>query len=67
MAIMTGIHNAFPADIINGNNPITEKKLLEGEGQYSLCKNAPWFQFQRPANNNVAGGGKDSKTPHHPT
>jgi hypothetical protein len=33
-AIMAGIHNVFPADIIDKNNPISEKKLLKGEGQW---------------------------------
>jgi hypothetical protein len=30
-AIMAGIHNIFSVDIIDGNNPISEKKLLKGE------------------------------------
>jgi hypothetical protein len=37
-AIMTGIHDVFPADIVDSNDPISEKKLLKGEGQYSLFK-----------------------------
>jgi hypothetical protein len=45
-AIMTGIHNVFPADIVDGNDPISEKKLLKGEGQYSLFKTLlPWLRF----------------------
>ncbi len=44
-AVMTGIHNVFPADIINGNNPISEKKLFKGEGQYSLFKKLLGFDF----------------------
>jgi len=31
-AIMTGIHDVFPADIVDSNDPISEKKLLKGEG-----------------------------------
>jgi hypothetical protein len=26
MAVMTGIHDVFPANIVDGNNPILEKK-----------------------------------------
>ncbi len=44
-AIMTGIHDVFPADIIDSNNPISEKKLLKGEGQYSLFKTLLGFHF----------------------
>jgi hypothetical protein len=34
-AIMRGIHDVFPADIIDSNDPISEKKLKKGEAQYS--------------------------------
>jgi hypothetical protein len=44
-AIMTDIHNVFPTDIINSNVPISEKKLLKGEGQYSLLKMLLGFDF----------------------
>ncbi len=44
-AVMTGIHNVFPANIIDGNDPISEKKLLKGEGQYSLSKTLLGFDF----------------------
>ncbi len=42
-----GINNVFPANIINGNDPILEKKLLKlkGEGQYFLFKTLPGFVF----------------------
>jgi hypothetical protein len=36
--VMTGIHDVFPANIVDANNPISEKKLLKGEGQYSTPK-----------------------------
>ena len=42
---MTGIHNVFPADIIDSNDPISKKKLLKGEGQYSLLKMLFGFDF----------------------
>jgi len=44
-AIMTGIHDVFPTDIIDSNDPISEKKLLKGEGQYSLFKTLFGFHF----------------------
>jgi hypothetical protein len=34
-AVMTGIHDVFPPDDINNDNPISEKKLKKGEGTYS--------------------------------
>ena len=43
--IMTGIHDVFPADIVDSNDPISEKKLLKGEGQYSLFKTMMGFDF----------------------
>jgi hypothetical protein len=44
-AIMTGIHDVFPTDIVDSNDPISEKKLLKGEGQYSLFKRLLGFEF----------------------
>ena len=45
MAIMTGIHDVLPADIVDSNDPISEKKLLKGEGQYALFKTMLGFDF----------------------
>jgi hypothetical protein len=45
MAIMSGIHDVFPADLVDNNNPISEKKLLKGEGQYALIKMILGFKF----------------------
>jgi hypothetical protein len=45
IAVMTGIHDVFPADIIDDNDPILEKKLLKGEGQSSLIKTLFGFEF----------------------
>ncbi len=42
---MTGIHDVFPADVVNGNNPISNKILKKGEGQYSLFKTLLGFDF----------------------
>jgi hypothetical protein len=42
---MAGIQDVFPADTIDGNNPICEKKLLKGEGQYALFKTLLGFDF----------------------
>jgi hypothetical protein len=44
-AIMAGIHDVFPADIVDSNDPISEKKLLKGEGQYLLFKTLLGFDF----------------------
>ena len=44
-AVMTGIHDVFPADMHDGNDPISEKKLLKGEGQYSMLKTLLGFDF----------------------
>jgi hypothetical protein len=44
-AIMTGIHNVFPTNITDSEDPILEKKLLKGEGQYSLIKTLLGFDF----------------------
>ncbi len=47
MAIMTGIHDIFPGDVVDGSIPISEKKLLKGEGQYSIFKTLLGFNFDR--------------------
>jgi hypothetical protein len=44
-AIMQGIHDVFPADIVDINNPISEKKLKKGEGRYSTFKTLLGFDF----------------------
>jgi hypothetical protein len=44
-AVMTGIHDVFPTNIIDSDNPILEKKLLIGEGQYSFVKTLLGFDF----------------------
>ena len=43
MGTMTGIHDVFPADDIDSNNPISEKKLKQLDGEYSTKKNHPRF------------------------
>jgi len=44
-AVMTGIHDVFPANINKGDDPISEKKLLKGDSQYSLMKTLLQFDF----------------------
>jgi hypothetical protein len=45
-AVMTGIHDIFPAnDIDDSNDPISEKKLKKLEGQYSTEKTLLGFDF----------------------
>ena len=42
---MEGIHDVFPADSNDGNDPISEKKLLKGDGQYAALKTILGFKF----------------------
>ena len=42
---MTGIHDVFPADEINSNDPISEKKLKQLDGEYSTKKIILGFDF----------------------
>jgi hypothetical protein len=45
-AVMTGIHDVFPAnDEDDGDDPISEKKLKKLEGQYSTIKTLLGFDF----------------------
>jgi hypothetical protein len=45
-AVMTGIHDVFPAnDDDYGDDPISEKKLKKCEGQYSTVKTLLGFDF----------------------
>ena len=46
VAVMTGIHDVFPAnDDDNGDDPISEKKLKKLKGQYSTIKTLLGFDF----------------------
>jgi hypothetical protein len=44
-AVMTGIHDVFPPNGDNSNDPILEKKLLKEEGRYSTQKTLLGFDF----------------------
>ncbi len=44
-AIMEGIHDVFPPDSDDDNNPILQKKLLKDEGRYMLLKTLLGFEF----------------------
>ena len=45
-AVMMGIHDIFPAnDLDDGDDPISEKKLKNLEGQYSTEKTLLGFDF----------------------
>ena len=49
-AIMTGIHNVFPADIDNSNDPISEKKLLKGVGfDFDGKQKTMWLEEEKRA------------------
>ncbi len=42
---MTGIHDVFPPDADDSNDPISEKKLQQQEGQFSMRKTLLGFDF----------------------
>ncbi len=42
---MTRIHDVFPAGEINSNDPISEKKLKQLDGEYSTKKTILGFDF----------------------
>jgi hypothetical protein len=44
-AVMTGIHDVFPADEDEDEDPILLKKLMKGEGEYSTMKTLLGFDF----------------------
>jgi hypothetical protein len=44
-AVMTGIHGIFPPDTDDSNDPISEKKMMKKEGQYSTLKTLLGFNF----------------------
>jgi hypothetical protein len=44
-AVLTKIHNIFPSNITNKDNPISEIKIIKGEGQYSTLKILLGFNF----------------------
>jgi hypothetical protein len=43
--IMEGIHDVFPLEQDDSNNPILEKKLHKTEGQYATLKTILRFNF----------------------
>ncbi len=45
MGTMTGIHDVFPADKIDSNDPTSEKKLKQLNGEYSTTKTILGFDF----------------------
>jgi hypothetical protein len=44
-AIMEGIHDIFPPDDDDANDPISEKKLLKRDGQYDVLKTLLGIEF----------------------
>jgi hypothetical protein len=42
---MNGIHDVFPANKCDSNDPISEKKLLQLDGEYSTTKTIFGFEF----------------------
>jgi hypothetical protein len=43
--IMHGIHEVFPPEAEDSNDPILEKKLKKGKGMYKTRKTLPGFNF----------------------
>jgi hypothetical protein len=48
-AVVTGIHDVFLPDCDDGNDPISEKKLLKDEGRYTTQKTLLGFDFDGTA------------------
>jgi hypothetical protein len=46
MAVMMGIHDVFPPDNNDSNDPISERKLINNEGRYSIQKTLLGFNFE---------------------
>ena len=44
-AVMTGIHDVFPADEVDGEDPVSHKKLLKQEAMWALTKDILGFTF----------------------
>ncbi len=44
-AVMHGIHDVFPADDNDANNPVSKNKLMKGEGAMSTTKTILGFNF----------------------
>ncbi len=42
---MAGIHDVFPADDVDSNDPISEKKLKQEDGEYATKKIILGFEF----------------------
>jgi hypothetical protein len=57
-AMMTGIHDVFPADDDDENNPISLKKLRKAEGEWGLLKEMLGFDFDGLAKTMQLGQGK---------
>ena len=48
-AVMTGIHDVFPADAEDSNDPISLKKLVKKDGEWDLKKGILGFDFDGEA------------------
>jgi hypothetical protein len=48
-ALMHGIHDVFPADEVDENDPISLKKLKKCDGEWALVKDMLGFQFDGEA------------------
>jgi hypothetical protein len=57
-AMMHGIHDVFPPDEIDANDPISLKKLLKLEGEWSTLKELLGFDFDGDEKTMILGEGK---------
>jgi hypothetical protein len=48
-AVLHGIHDVFPADDVDSEDPISLKKLLQKDGQWALLKDCLGFTFDGEA------------------
>jgi hypothetical protein len=57
-AVMTGIHDIFPVDDADDNDPISNKKLKKGEGMWDLNKEILGFDFDGDTKTMILGESK---------
>ena len=49
-AMMKGVHDVFPADNVDENDPLSYKKLLKLEGMWDMTKDILGFTFDGDKN-----------------
>jgi hypothetical protein len=64
-AIMHGIHDVFPPDEVDSNDPISEKKLKRGKGIYNTRITLLGFDFDGKGKTMWLESAKREKTTYH--